>query len=71
MSISYKKLFHLMIDQGVSNGELMQKAQISANIIPYMKKNGYISLETIEKIFRAMNCGVDDILEFVNDENEI
>ena len=47
MSISYKKLFHLMIDQGVSNGELMQKAQISANIIPRMKKNGYISLETI------------------------
>ena len=71
MSISYKKLFHLMIYQGVSNGELMQKAQISANIIPRMKKNGYISLETIEKICRAMNCGVDDILEFVNDEVEI
>ena len=71
MSISYKKLFHLMIDQGVSNGELMQKAQISANIIPRMKKNRYISPETIEKICRAMNCGVDDILEFVNDEVEI
>ena len=50
MSISYKKLFHLMIDQGVSNGDLMEKAQISANIIPRMKKNGYISLETVEKI---------------------
>ena len=71
MSISYKKLFHLMIDQGVSNSELMKKAQISANIIPRMKKNGYISLETVEKICRAMNCSVDDILEFVDNEVEI
>ena len=67
MSISYKKLFHLMIDKGVSNSELMEKAQISANIIPRMKRNGYISLETVEKICRAMNCTVDDILEFVED----
>lgn len=60
-----------MIDQGVSNGDLMGKAQISANIIPRMKKNGYISLETVEKICRAMNCSVDDILEFIDDEVEI
>lgn len=69
MSISYKKLFHLMIDKGVSNSELMGKAQISANIIPRMKRNGYISLETAEKICRAMDCGIEDILEFT-DENE-
>ena len=49
----------------------MEKAQISANIIPRMKKNGYISLETVEKICRAMNCSVDDILEFIDDEVEI
>lgn len=67
MSISYKKLFHLMIDQGVSNSQLMEKAQISANIIPRMKRNGYISLETVEKICRAMNCSVDEILEFTDD----
>ena len=60
-----------MIDQGVSNGDLMEKAQICANIIPRMKKNGYISLETVEKICRAMNCSVDDILEFIDDEVEI
>lgn len=69
MSISYKKLFHLMIDKGVSNSELMGKAQISSNIIPRMKRNGYISLETAEKICRAMDCGIEDILEFT-DENE-
>lgn len=70
MSISYKKLFHLMIDKGVSNSELMEKAQISANIIPRMKRNGYISLETAEKICRAMGCGIGDILEFTDEETD-
>lgn len=67
MSISYKMLFHLMIDKGVSNSELMEKAQISANIIHRMKRNGYISLETAEKICRAMGCGIEDILEFTDE----
>ena len=31
-----------------------------------MKRNGYVSLETIESICRALDCGVDDILEFVS-----
>lgn len=70
MSISYKKLFHLMIDKGVSNSELMDKAQISANIIPRMKRNGYISLETAEKICRAMDCSIEDILEFTDEETD-
>ena len=56
-----------MIDKGVSNSELMEKAQISANIIPRMKRNGYISLETAEKICRAMGCGIEDILEFTDE----
>lgn len=30
-----------------------------------MKWNGYLSLDTIENICRTLNCGVDDILEFM------
>lgn len=32
MAVTYKKLFHLMIDRGISNAELMEKAGFSANI---------------------------------------
>ena len=34
MAVSYKKLFHLMIDKEMTNAELMEKAGFSANIIP-------------------------------------
>ena len=45
-------------------------AGVSANIITRLKRNEYVSLESIEKICRTLNCSVDDILEFkyVNDK---
>ena len=48
----------------MTTSQLQQKAGFSANITTRMKRNGYLSLETIESICRVMNCGVDDILEF-------
>lgn len=66
MAVSYKKLFHLLIDKGMTNAELMENAGFSANIITRLKRNQYISLDSIEKICTVMNCGVDDILEFVS-----
>lgn len=65
MSVSYKKLFHLLIEKEISNTQLQQEAGFSGNIMTRMKRNGYISLESIESICRVLNCGVDDILEFV------
>ena len=64
MGVSYKKLFHMLIDKDMTNAELMEKAGFSANIITRLKRDNYISLDSIEKICEVMNCGVDDILEF-------
>ena len=68
MAVSYKKLFHLLIDKGMTNAELMEQAGFSANIITRIKRDNYISLDTIEKICKTLNCGVDDILEFTPEE---
>lgn len=68
MSLTYKKLFLLLIDKGMTNADLMEKAGFSANIIDRIKRDNYISLDTIEKICNTLKCGVDDILEFTSDE---
>lgn len=65
MAVCYDKLFHLMIDKKISNVQLKDMAGVSANIITHLKRDEYISTESIEKICLALNCGVDDILEFV------
>lgn len=65
MAVSYKRLFHLLIERDMTTTKLQQQAGFSSNIIPRMKRNGYVSLDTIESICQALDCGVDDILEFV------
>ena len=67
MAVSYKRLFHLLIERDMTAAQLQQQAGFSANITTRMKRNGYLSLDTIESICRVMNCGVDDILEFTPD----
>lgn len=64
MAVCYDKLFHRMIDERMTNAQLMSMAGFSANIITRLKKNEYISLESIEKICKALNCNVDEILDF-------
>ena len=64
MAVSYKKLFHFMIEKDMTNAQLQQQAGFSGNIITRLKRNGYVSLESIERICKTLNCSVDDILEF-------
>ena len=47
MAVTYKKLFHLLSDKGMTNADLMEKAGFSANIITLIKLDNYISLDTI------------------------
>lgn len=69
MAVCYDKLLHRMIDKKITNAQLMEQAGFSANIVTRIKRNRYISLESIEAICRVMDCGVDDILEFTEDND--
>ena len=70
MAVSYKKLFHMLIDRNISNAQLQKMAGYSANITTRLKNNTYVSLESVEKICRVLDCKVDDIIEFVTDTDE-
>ena len=69
MAVCYDKLFHLMIDRKITNAQLKDMSGVSANIITRIKRDEYVSVESIEKICKALGCGVDDILEFTGEEN--
>lgn len=69
-AVSYNRLFHLLIDKKMNNAQLTKAAGISLNIVARLKKDKYISMESVEKICRALDCGVDEILEFVKDTAE-
>ena len=65
MAVSYKKLFHMLIDENMTAAQLQKEAGYSANISTRLRKDEYISLESVEKICRVLNCNIDDIVEFI------
>lgn len=71
MAVSYKKLFHMLIDRNMTAAELQKEAGYSANISTRMRRDEYVSLESMEKICRVLNCRIDDIVEFTPEEDKV
>ena len=69
MAVSYNKLFHMLTDRNMTAAELQKEAGYSTNISTLMRRDEYVSLDSIEKICRVLNCKVDDIVEFISDTN--
>ncbi|HFH7424787.1 TPA: helix-turn-helix domain-containing protein, partial [Streptococcus agalactiae] len=70
MAVSYKKLLHRMIEEDISNQDLMRMSNISANIITKLRTGQYISLEKVEGICTALHCTPNDILEFIAEDEK-
>ena len=69
MAVSYRKLFHLLIERDMTSTQLQRLVGYSANITLRLKKNEYVSMETIENICRTLDCSVDYILEFIPEDD--
>ena len=70
MSVSYKKLWKLLIDRDMKKKELAKTAGISNFTISKMRAGNNVTVEVLGKICNALNCTFDDIMEFVP-ENDI
>ena len=70
MSVSYNKLWKLLIDKGMNKTQLKNLANVSSNAIAKMGKNEPVSIETITKICKVIECDIGDIVELSNAEDK-
>ena len=68
MAVNYDKLFRQLNARNMTTIELTKAAGFSGNIMTRIKRNEYISLESIESICNVLQCKVDDIVDFVRAE---
>lgn len=68
--VDYKKLWKLLIDKDIKKKtDLISLAGISTNILAKMNKGEFVSMESIQKVCKALNCDVGDIC-VINDVQE-
>ena len=70
MSVSYKKLWKLLIDKDMKKKDLCKKAGISSASITKMGRNGHVTTEILVRICTALDCKIEDIMEVVPEVNE-
>ena len=68
MKANYKKLWHIFLERDMKKKEFAQIAGVSAYTINKLNKNENVTVEVLGKICRALNCTLDDIMEFEEDE---
>ena len=70
MNRSYNKLWKLMIDKNINKTTLRELSGISTGTLAKLGKNDYVSTEVLEKICRALQCEIGDVIEFVETDKE-
>ena len=68
--ISYEKLWETMKKKGVTQYTLIKKYHISPAQITRLKRNESVSVHTIDVFCKILQCNVEDIMTFTNDEKE-
>lgn len=64
MSVEYGKLFDILKERNIKNTAFIKEAGFSANILTRLRRNEYVSLESIETICKTLDLEPSEILEF-------
>ncbi|MBQ9084255.1 MAG: helix-turn-helix transcriptional regulator [Clostridia bacterium] len=68
MSISYNKLWKLLIDRDMSRTEMRLKAGISTKTLAKLGKNENVNTDILVKICTSLDCNIGDIMEITENK---
>ncbi len=68
--IIYDPFWKTLKDKGISTYTLINKYHISSSTIDRLRRNRGISTLKINDLCRILNCRVEDILEYVESDDE-
>ena len=64
MTVSYNRLWHLLIDKGIKKTKLARDVNMSYSTLAKLTNNQPVKQEVLDKICNELNCSIDDIAEF-------
>lgn len=68
MTVSYKKLFKMLIDRNMKKKDFKNLTGISSNTVTKLANDENVTMEVIEKICIHMECTVDEIVDIIPDK---
>ena len=69
MAWSYERLWILLIKKKMKKIDLLRVSKINANALSRMGKDLPVTMDNLGKICKALNCELEDIVQYVPDED--
>lgn len=63
VSVTYKKLWILLIEKHITKAQLRKSANLSPATLTKLNKDEYVSMEILTRICRVLDCDIGDIVE--------
>ena len=67
---SYKPLLRLLLEKNMSKTELREMTGMGMNTLAKIGKDEPISMATLNDICRVLNCRIEDVIEYLPDEEK-
>ena len=68
MSVSYKRLWKLLIDKDMKKKDLAAAANISTYTVNKLNRGENVNTDTLVRICKVLGCTFDDIMELIPDQ---
>ncbi len=65
--IVFDKLWKTMEQKGVTTYKLREECGIDSKTVRRLKANENMETKTLNKLCAALNCRIDDIMEYIED----
>ena len=65
LSVSYNKLWKLLVDRKMSKADLRRAAEISPNTMTKLRRDQEVSMTVLKRICEYLECNIGDICDFV------
>lgn len=65
LSVSYNKLWKLLIDKKMSKADLRRAAEISPNTMTKLRRDEEVSMTVLKRICEYLECNIGDICDFI------
>jgi DNA-binding Xre family transcriptional regulator len=66
--ISYKKLWHLLLDKDLKKKDLITLAGVSSYTISKLNRGDNVTTDVLQRICKGLECDLPDIMELVPDD---
>ncbi len=70
MAVTYKKLWHMLLDRNMKKKDLQRAANLTNYAMNKLSRNETVTTDVLAKVCRSLNCTVDDIMEVLPETEE-